>query len=379
MSHSYLVRYSVKTNFKLKTRVDFNFPICSMTIYDSIGPIEDKCRWLHCCKVDVIISSEKIESAIDDALVFFDAAIGLISLQLVTPTDVPIFEKAIEWDDGIHDREFIQNTVLPHNLGKVREFDPEKFGILFSKLNETEIPYRKKFPQRIERAIRWFRMGIFESDHFTKYTCYWLGLEILNPVIKEKYIENITNHSLRHYHRKEKPTELINLAGIKYLLMEIQGKSYNEWVEIKEIRDSIVHGNKSLELIKTIVTNYLSTLEESLLTGIYECIGLSKAEIYKLIRPGYPRPSKTETRLIATLINADKKSMDMTYLPELILQSSEQAQTDVPNGYEKTLTVRYTLKNSHGPCNVSGIMLVGSSDPEMKKRKFECSADVFKK
>jgi hypothetical protein len=161
--------------------------------------------------------------------------------------------------------------------------------------------------------------------------------------------------------------------------MEIQGKSYNEWVEIKEIRDSIVHGNKSLELIKTIVTNYLSTLEESLLTGIYECIGLSKAEIYKLIRPGYPRPSKTETRLIATLINADKKSMDMTYLPELILQSSEQAQTDVPNGYEKTLTVRYTLKNSHGPCNVSGIMLVGSSDPEMKKRKFECSADVFKK
>ena len=350
-----------------------------MTIYDSIEPIEDKCRWLHCCKVDVIISAETIESGIDTALVFFDAAIGLISLQLVTPTDMPIFEKAIEWDDGIHDREFIQNTVLPHNLGKVREFNSEKFGILFSKLNETEIPYRKKFPQRIERAIRWFRMGIFESDYFSKYTCYWVGLEILNPVIKEKYIENITNHPQHHYHKKDKPMELINLAGIKYLLMEIQGKPYEEWMEIKDIRDSIVHGHKSLESIKTTVTKYLPALEESLLTGIYECIGLSEADTSKLIRPGYPRPSKTETRLIATLINADKKSIDVEHLPELILQSCDVVQTDIETGYEKTLTTKFTLKNFKGVCSVSGTMLLGSADPELTKREFECSAELDKK
>jgi hypothetical protein len=378
MAHQYLVRYSVKTNFKVNGINQFKFGPISVIVYNSPKKPEDKCKWPNICIFDILTTSDTIELAIEDSFNFVDGVLGLISLHIGTSSEIPIFEKAIDWDNGIHDRCFVQNSILPYLVGTPRGFDPKKFEILFSYLNRSDIPYRQVHSGRVERAIRWYRKGLAETDDISKHTFLWVGLEIINPLIKDKYLEKISSDPQKSYYRENKPSELISLVGIKFLLIERCNYSYNDWKSIKDTRDLIIHGSEPLSSIKQKVKQQIPLLEKALLKGIYEAIGLPEQNIQELSYVPYPPLSRTEQRLYIMLINVDKKELLEKELPELVIEEFKFSRSDLESKSIHNVSSEYKIKNFEGSYSYKKIEIKGSIDPQFTKRDFTIKDSVKK-
>jgi len=357
----------------------FDFPGKTVIVHNSQKNPEEKCKWPNICFFDVLTFAENIDLAIKDAFSLVDGVIGLISLHMAISSDIPILEKAVEWDDGIHDRCFVQNTIIPYNVGNAREFNPEKFGILFPYLIREDLSYRNMHPGRMERALRWYRKGLAEYDDFSKHTCLWVGLEILNPIIKDKYLENITTHPLRYYHKKENSDELLSLAGIKFLLLERCHYSYDAWKSIINTRHLIIHGSKSLESIKKEVTENLPLLEKALQIGIFESIDIPEEKTRELIRLPYPPFSKTEQLYYLMLIESDKKILVIHGLPDLTVEKIDFNLSGNTNQPNHTISTSHKIKNYTGSYRPIELGLKGSVDPELKNREFKVIEDSVKK
>jgi hypothetical protein len=133
-----------------------------------------------------------------------------------------------------------------------------------------------------------------------------VGSHTLKLSYMDKYYNEMVNHENRYYHKpKGKDNELLTLAGVKYLLLEVAGLTYEEWKEFIEIRNIIVHGISPLESIKELVKNCTLKLENALITGIFDCIGIEHEKIPYLLRPIYYPSSKTEQRIFLKLHNSD--------------------------------------------------------------------------
>lgn len=378
MSHQYLVRYFVKSNFKMNEGNKFDFQDKTVIVHNSQKNPNTTCKWPNICFFDVTTFAENINLAIDDAFTLVDGVIGLISLNIAISSDIPILEKAIEWDDGIHDRCFVQNTIIPYNVSNAREFEPEKFSIIFPYLIREDIHFRNLHPGRMERALRWYRKGIEEFDVFSKHTCYWVGLEILNPIIKDKYLEQITTDLLRYYHKKENPNDILPLAGIKYLLIERCHYSYDEWESCKEIRNGIIHGFKPLESIKKEVTENLPVLEKALQIGIFESIDIPEEQIRELIHLPYPPFSKTEQLCYVMLNDSDKKTLVENGLPDLSVEKIDFKLSGNSNQSNHTISTSHKMNNYTGSYRPIELGLKGSMDPELKNRRFSVTETTVK-
>jgi hypothetical protein len=379
MVHQYLVRYTVKSNFKMNVGNKFDFPGTTVIVNNSPKTPEEKCKWPNTCIFDVITSAENIDLAMEDAFSLVDGVIGLFSVHMATSSDIPILEKAIEWDDGIHERCFVQNIVIPYNIGTPREFDPENFSIIFSYLNREDLPYRNAHPDRMERAVRWYRKAIAENDLFSKHTYLWVGLEIVNPIIRDKYLEQISKHSLHYYNKEQKPDELISLAGIKFLLLERCHYSYDDWKSIKETRDLIIHGSEPLETLKNKVAEHVPKLERSLQIGIFESIGIPEEKINEIVRIPYPPFSKTEQLWYLMLHGSDKSSLLLNDLPDLCVEKIDFNMSGDLKKPTHTISTSYMLKNYTGSYHRIKMGLKGSVDPEFKNRNFKVIEDPGKK
>jgi hypothetical protein len=183
----YLVKYSVKSNIELKITLNILIEGVTIIAYDDEIQLNPSDKWLNQLIFDIYSNSDNIEDAISNSLIYCDFTLALLSLHLATSTDIPVFEKAIDWSSGNIDRDFIQNTIIPVNLGAKRVFNSDSFSIFFSNLNRTDLKHRNDHPGRIERAIRWYRKSITEEDYFSKFSVLWFGLEILNPILHDKY------------------------------------------------------------------------------------------------------------------------------------------------------------------------------------------------
>jgi hypothetical protein len=231
----------------------------------------------------------------------------------------------------------------------------------------------------MERAIRWYRKGIMEYDAFTKHTCLWVGLEIINPIIKDKYLEDITTHPLHYYNNEQKPDELISLAGVKFLLLERCHYSYDEWKSIKDTRDLIIHGSEPLEALKNRVAEHLPKLERALQIGIFESMDLSEEKISELIRLSYPPFSKTELLFYVILNNFDKKTFIGRELPELCVEKININHSDVKEEHVVTISTSHKMKNYSGSYRQFKYALKGSIDPEFTKRESKIIENSVKK
>lgn len=50
------------------------------------------------------------------------------------------------------------------------------------KQSELERP----FAEHVARATRWYRLGAMVTDIFDQFSCFWIGLEALNPLLQQK-------------------------------------------------------------------------------------------------------------------------------------------------------------------------------------------------
>lgn len=379
MTNSYLIKYSVKSNIELNKTLQFILEGVSVIAYTDVNQLNPSDRWINRLFLDVYIYSEKIEDAIANSLNYCEYILTLLTLHLATSTDSPFFEKAIDWSPGIIDRDFVQNVILPINLDSTRIFNEDSFSILFHSLQKKDLKYRNNHPERLERAMRWYRKSIIEEDFFSKFSFLWFGLEILNPILHDKYHDEMVNHQKRFYHRQDgKNDELLPLAGIKYLIIEVTGLTYDEWKEFVKIRKIIVHGISPLESIFELVISSIPKLENALVSGIFDCIGVEQEKISELIRPIYHPSSKREQILRVKLQNSDFSLLKGNNLPELVVNIKEYHREGNNEKYETKYTLEYQIHNFLGQVTFQEATLKGTIDPEMKNRNFDLKTYVNK-
>ena len=131
----------------------------------------------------VYIQAEDVNVARDRAKGFVDGVIGLITFATNVGLSIPKETLAYELTPNTEEREFLQIFHNPANITISRRKINHEFFVRFKdriyKQKESTYHY-------IARALRWYRMGILTFDIFDKFTCFWIGLEALNPVLRSK-------------------------------------------------------------------------------------------------------------------------------------------------------------------------------------------------
>lgn len=138
--------------------------------------------------------------------------------------------------------------------------------------------------ERVDRAIKWLRKGIGETAILDEFTAYWVGLEVLDPILRpiqrvfrscpkcDKPI-NKCNHCGVEVAEAEKTVNA--LEGIRYVMEEKRSIDAKTFKSIRSMRGALLHGGKGLgkpELIT--LTRYIPDFRRGLVHAIGLVLGL---------------------------------------------------------------------------------------------------------
>jgi hypothetical protein len=377
MNNLYLVIYLIRTNISLTESIRFQQNNVEITISEDPLYHDENCsEWLSRLIVKVEISDSTIESAISKAFESVDRIVGLLSFQMGVTIDYPIFDKAIDISKGTKDRSFVQNVPVPYNLGTKRPLNLNEFDIFFQSLSQEDIPHLSKHSPRIGRAIRWYRKGISETDTLTRFTQFWIGLEVLNPIISEKYRDNIVSDP--QFYLPEDPSKLIPLNGVKFFFIKRMKQAQDFWKECIGIRKDIVHGIKLLDEIKENARKNNPIVEKALQKAVLDCLNIPDEEIEKISHESYHSSGDVKNRISVVLTNAPLNLIKNDKLP--FFEANSALKMDEKNG-EATgieLRVQFKLKNYEGSYRPLYSELYGKIDPETNPLEISSSFTIKK-
>ncbi|NLB55637.1 MAG: hypothetical protein GX811_07725 [Lentisphaerae bacterium] len=95
----------------------------------------------------------------------------------------PKEELAYEVTPHVSERDFLQIFYdLPIQSTSRRQVDPKQLIEFVDKLLKTKSP----FTERVQRAIRWYHLGVMQTDVLDQFNCFWIGLDALNPILQQK-------------------------------------------------------------------------------------------------------------------------------------------------------------------------------------------------
>ena len=377
MSNLFLVIYQVRTNISITGPIKFQENNIEIAISDDTSfQEENSSKWLSRFIVKIKISDDTIESAITKALEYVDGAVGLLSFQTGVTIDYPVFDRAIDISEGTKDRLFVQNIRLPYNLGTKRPLNLDEFQVFFQHLNRTDISHILNNPLRIERAIRWYRKGISETDSLSRFTQLWIGLEVLNPIISEKYHDTIAGDP--HFYRPDYPNKLIQLNGVKFFFLKRMNQTQDFWKNCVDVRKDILHGIKSLDEIKENTRKNNPIVEEALQKAVFDCLNIPDGKIEKIIHKSYHSSGNVETRTSVLLMDSPLNSIKLDSLPFFEVSPSMKKEEPNENDTAFELHVQSKLKNYNGSYRPLYSELYGKTDPEMNQRDISSSSSIQK-
>lgn len=147
---------------------------------------------------------------------FVDGVVGFLTFTTGVALTIPNEILAYELTPNTNEREFLQIYYNPMILSRRtinQDFLTRLIEHLFKQGDESN--------HNVARAMRWYRMGTLTFDSFDKFSCFWIGLEALNPVLQKKIgvakeIKNIKCHNCGH----EIPLEKQTISGIKRFITE---------------------------------------------------------------------------------------------------------------------------------------------------------------
>lgn len=371
----FLVIYHVQTNISLTGPIKFQHDRIEIEISEDSSYIDENCSgWLSKLIIKVKISDNSIEDAITKAFDYVDGVVGLLSFQTGVTIDFPIFDRAIDISEETKDRVFIQNIRVPYNLGTKRSLNLDEFQVFFQHLNRTDIPHISNHPHRIERAIRWYRKGIAETDPISRFTQLWTGLEVLNPILSEKYHDDIIGET--QFYRPDEPTKLIQLNGLKFFLIKKMNQTQDFWKECVGVRKDILHGLKSIEEIKETAKKNIPIIEEALQKAVFDCLNIPAEKIETLVHKSYPSSGDAKNRFSVILTNSPLSSINEDSLPFFEVMHSIKRDEKDDEETEIELRAQAKIKNYEGSFRPLYSELYGKIDPEKNQREISSTSSI---
>lgn len=213
----------------------------------------------------VFIDAESVIEAREHAKGFVDGIIGFIAFVTGVGLPIPNENLAYEITPKVEKREFLQiffdcaeiklsRRILDHNF-LIKSIDH------IFKQDGSSYHY-------VARAMRWYRMGILTFDIFDKFSCFWIGLEALNPLLQKRLC--VTNGSRKITCGKcgnewwvSSPT----ISGIKALF---KGQMHNPllYQRFHKLRIDLMHSTCELGKIQREANELTPKLAETLFRAI---------------------------------------------------------------------------------------------------------------
>lgn len=264
--HNYLIRYHTEAGINLEQTISFNMPQDQkVLVHGDIGKDERGVPVKFGIYIDVSCKAEDIDSAMNSTQEMVDSLVSLLSLSHQTWATPVKFVSGIDATSGLHDREFVQHFPLTVNMIPSRKYKNDALSPIWDSIMELK---HDRMP-RLMRAIRWYRKAMLDTDALDQFMNLWTGLETLNELIKDK-------HGLP----KERPVRVCpncdtpvamepTLAGIEYLVLNIQKLSLKTWSSIRDTRIGLIHGFKDLSKLLEKAQGLIPDMQRALLSGIF--------------------------------------------------------------------------------------------------------------
>jgi hypothetical protein len=230
----------------------------------------------------IILTAKNMDEAVKYAHMLADLTCTGYSIMSGVGLSVPKVLIAYDSTEGKNEREFSQYFYGPQIFGLT--FQPSTINLdmesstLF--LNQFFSTSNNKEKERIARSLRWYRLGLLESDHYDSYICFWTGLENLDSSLKKQLSIRSRSRKCPHCSGTEgviciqcgekisPPPPTIGIEGF----MEKMGLDEETYRELSRVRNDIIHGNALLSKLEVDVNKNLPILSEILFRAIlYLC------------------------------------------------------------------------------------------------------------
>lgn len=318
----YLVRFTSLSTLRVLGSPEFNVLNVHLILADDPTFDPHTSPWPNRFATTAIISAESIDEAVESVSRATEFVNGMLVLSTSANIDICKFDRAIEFNDGTHDRILIQQLEIPIYTPTARFLDLGKFEFFHDALNDSNNEILISSEERFARAVRWYRKGIMEDELFDTFQNYWTALETLKIILNEKY--NVSNKYKAEYRcefcgkGRQVPTE----AGIQRLIANA-GYPPDLWRELRSVRVQITHGVGSLSDITIRAQAILPKLRRLVIYGLLEVLNIPDGDKEGFLKEpntavGYPL-----VKITATLESIPIDHLSFDCMPQLIIQNPQ--------------------------------------------------------
>lgn len=258
---------------------------------------------------------------------------------------VPLF--AIDCEPSRNDREFAQ---VIHDAPQLRQFrraiNEADFRILFDGLRRVR-EANPRAANRVDRALRYLRQSTLENDALDRFEDLWVGLEAINPLLREKYQTSTKftqkcgncGNVLACASCDAQVRAADNSSGIDYVVTEILGLSKPDAKLLRGKRIQIVHSTATFLQVSENLARATEIARQTLIAGIHDVLALPSDALPRLLRQPLAIVGNAFLVVVATLVDLPVAVIDAAErYPqlkleglELVLPTHPDADRDLPH------------------------------------------------
>lgn len=213
----------------------------------------------------VFIDAENVREGKEHAKGFVDGVIGLITLVTGVGLQIPTENLAYEVTPNVEKREFLQIFFDPAKIQLSRRTLDHK---LLMKIIDNVFKQDSSSHHCIARAMRWYRMGTLTFDIFDKYSCFWIGLEALNPILQQKLSVKDDLTTCPNPQCGHKWVSSPTISGIRAFIRDTLHSSSQLYQRFHSLRIDLMHGKCELGKIQNDAIELTPKLAETLFRAI---------------------------------------------------------------------------------------------------------------
>lgn len=331
---SWLVRLHSASTLRLDSEKHFRRPASQMVARVSNGLNNDgeHVGLDFTVELHAVSEDEAFEMAAGYAAILADVLSAGHRAAVADPE--PLF--ALSEDDG--------GVVLAQRFGNepnvatsFSDFDREAFRDLFAALDRVTQPGQERERVRVERALRHLRRSMLTSDAFDRFSELWIGLEAINPLIKDRYALATTfprqcKHCGEAYLCKCGNTfqSNDNSSGITYIVETILGLGTKAAKPIRDKRNDVEHSLETLDQQIHGLSDIIQLARRALVAGLADVLGVAAATRVRLLERALDAPPASQYRVTVRLPGAKLSDFLGSPPPQIVLQGVTAIHSNSP-------------------------------------------------
>lgn len=298
---------------------------------------------------DVSFRAENVVDALQQASAKCRVALDLLSTSHGAAVAEPRPLIALDLDEDSNEREFAQLfRNIPMTLHARTAFTKSRLGVLVQRLKDTDPS--KDGIRRIWRGLYHLRRSILETDLLDRFQDLWNGLETINPLIGGRYGLDPW-YEVRKCRRCGEPQRAFGASvGIRHVVVEMLGRSKEEWNDVHQCRQTIVHGKLMMEEILPTLGPMCDMLRDALMLAVLDLLDVPESERDVFLGTQLPIFEAPQLIISAVIDNCPLSAIaQKSTLPHLKVEEVQISQQfDSQQGKRESIELKLRAVNTLG-------------------------------